>query len=198
MLSTLPYDTTVVIDLTGGDDEILARMKPRGRRDVRKALRECPAQMADETARAAEDFSEYYQVMCETGSRDGFAPAPCADYQNMVRILGAEHCRVLAARVDGKVVAWSLLTISGALATRYYAATAIGSGRLRVADALLFFECQKAAEVALGDPEGPVAHGGGRCPARPSRSPRCGGRSCSHGPGVLSLERCLGHGHLCW
>lgn len=147
VLSTLPYDTTVVIDLTGGDDEILARMKPRGRRDVRKALRECPAQMADETARAAEDFSEYYQVMRETGSRDGFAPAPCADYQNMVRILGAEHCRVLAARVDGKVVAWSLLTISGALATRYYAATAIGSGRLRVADALLFFECQQAAEL---------------------------------------------------
>ncbi len=145
VLSTLPYDTTVVIDLTGGDEEILARMKPRGRRDVRKALRECPAQMADETARAAASFDEYYQVMCETGSRDGFAPSPCSDYQNMVRILGLKHCRVLAARVDNKLVAWSLLTIAGTTATRYYAATALGSGRYRVADALLFFECQQAA-----------------------------------------------------
>ena len=31
VLSTVPYDQTVVIDVTGGDDEILARMKRRGR-----------------------------------------------------------------------------------------------------------------------------------------------------------------------
>ena len=31
VLSTVPYDQTVVIDITGGDDEILARMKRRGR-----------------------------------------------------------------------------------------------------------------------------------------------------------------------
>lgn len=146
-LSTLPYDTTVVIDITGTTDDILARMKPRGRRDVRKALRECPAKLADETDRAAESFEEYYDVMCQTGDRDGFVPAPLSDYQSMVRVLGAEHCRVYAGRVDGKLVAWSLVTISGKRATRYYAATAVGAGRLRVADVLVLFECEHAAEL---------------------------------------------------
>ena len=49
VLSGIPYDHTVVIDVTGGDEEILSRMKPRGRRDVRKALRESPVTCADET-----------------------------------------------------------------------------------------------------------------------------------------------------
>ena len=57
VLSTVPYDQTVIIDVTGGDDEILARMKRRGRRDVRKSLRECPAEVADETDKALADFS---------------------------------------------------------------------------------------------------------------------------------------------
>lgn len=85
--------------------------------------------------------------MCQTGDRDGFVPAPLSDYQSMVRVLGAEHCRVYAGRVDGKLVAWSLVTISGKRATRYYAATAVGAGRLRVADVLVLFECEHAAEL---------------------------------------------------
>ena len=84
VLSTVPYDQTVVIDITGGDDEILARMKRRGRRDVRKSLRECPAEVADETDKALADFSEYYDVMVETGQRDGFTPAPMSDYSDMI------------------------------------------------------------------------------------------------------------------
>ncbi len=146
-LSTLPYDTTVIIDLSGTTEDILSRMKPRGRRDVRKSLRECPATVADETERAAESFEEYYEIMCQTGERDGFVPAPMSDYQSMVRILGAEHCRVFAGRLDGKLVAWSLVTISGTRATRYYAATALGAGRLRIADVLVLFECEQAASL---------------------------------------------------
>lgn len=144
-LSTLPYDTTVVIDVTGGEDEILSRMKPRGRRDVRKALRETPCTFADETALAFEDFAPYHAVMVETGERDGFIPAPLSYYQDMVHVLGEQHCRVYAARHEGKLIAWSLVTISGSCAVRYYAATVSGMGRLRAADALLFFECNEVA-----------------------------------------------------
>lgn len=147
-LSSLPYDTTVIIDVTGGEDAILSRMKPRGRRDVRKSLRECPAECADETALAAADFAPYYQIMCETGARDGFTPAPLSNFQDMVRVLGEEHCRVYAARIDGEVVAWSMVTVSGNRATRYYAATTHEASRARVADKLVLFECEQAA--ALG------------------------------------------------
>lgn len=140
-LSTLPYDMTVVIDLSGGDEEILARMKPRGRRDVRKALRECQVTFSDETERATASFDEYYEVMVETAARDGFSPAPCEEYRNMLRILGPEHCRLFAGRLDGKVTTWTLTTISGTHATRYYGASRSGSARALATDRLIFFEC---------------------------------------------------------
>lgn len=141
VLSTVPYDQTVVIDVTGGDDEIMNRMKRRGRRDVRKALRECPAECADETEKALADFSEYYEVMVETGKRDGFVPAPMSDYTDMIKALGADHCRVFAARIDDKVVAWSIVTVNGTHAVRYYAGMLNNVMRLHVTDKLLYSEC---------------------------------------------------------
>lgn len=146
VLSGIPYDRTVVIDVTGGQDEILSRMKPRGRRDVRKALRESPATCADETERALASFEEYYDVMRETGERDGFAPAPLSDYQDMISILGPERCRVFAGRIDGRVVTWSIVTVSGTRATRYYGASRSETMRNHVTDQLVLFEC-----VALGE-----------------------------------------------
>ncbi|NMM92978.1 lipid II:glycine glycyltransferase FemX [Bifidobacterium oedipodis] len=141
VLSTVPYDLTVVIDVTGGDEAILGRMKRRGRRDVRKALRECPAEVADETSAALADFSEYYDVMVETGKRDGFTPAPMSDYADMIRALGADHCRVFAARIENRVVAWSIVTVNGTHAVRYYAGMRNEVMRLHVTDKLLYSEC---------------------------------------------------------
>ena len=141
VLSTVPYDATVVIDVTGGDEAILSRMKRRGRRDVRKSLRECPATCADETAHAIDDFSECYDVMVDTGRRDGFTPAPMSDYADMIGALGPEHCRVFVARIDGRVVAWSIVTVHGTTAVRYYAAMRSEVMRLHVTDRLLYAEC---------------------------------------------------------
>lgn len=150
-LSTVPYDHTVVIDLSGGDEAILSRMKPRGRRDVRKALRESPAVCADETEAATASFAEYYQVMVETGRRDGFSPAPISDYEDMIRLLGPEHCRVYAGRVDGKVATWSIVTISGERAVRYYGASLNEYMRQHVTDKLVYFECcDLAANKGIG------------------------------------------------
>lgn len=140
-LSTIPYDQTVVIDVTGGDEEILARMKPRGRRDVRKSLRESPASCVDETDKALVSFEEYYDVMRETGARDGFHPAPCSDYEDMIRILGPDHCRVYAGRIDDRVVTWSIVTISGTRGVRYYGASRSETMREHVTDKLVYFEC---------------------------------------------------------
>lgn len=151
VLSTVPYDQTVVIDVTGGDDEILNRMKRRGRRDVRKSLRECPAQCADETDKAIADFTEYYDVMVETGKRDGFTPAPITDYSDMIAALGADHCRVFCARIDGRVVAWSIVTVNGTRAVRYYASMRNDVMRLHVTDKLLYWECCELGRQGITD-----------------------------------------------
>ena len=150
-LSGVPYDRTVVIDLSGSDEDILSRMKPRGRRDVRKALREAQLECADETDRAAGDFSEYYQVMCETARRDGFSPAPMSDYQDMIRILGPGRCRVFAGRdPEGKVTSWSIVTVSGTRAVRYFAASG-GGARRGATDKLLYSECCALAREGVRD-----------------------------------------------
>ena len=151
-LSMTPYDTTVIMDVTGTPDDILNRMKTRGRRDVRKALRESPATYADETDRATASFDEYYDVMVETAARDGFTPAPKSDYENTIRILGPEKCRVFAGRINGEVVTWTITTISGAHATRYYGASRANiPNRNFVTDGLIFFEACTLGEQGIVD-----------------------------------------------
>lgn len=148
-LSTIPYDTTVVIQTEGGEEGILSRMKPRGRRDVRKSLRECPAEVADETDLAAADFAPYYQIMVETGARDGFAPAPCGDYERLLATLGPKRARVFAARIDGELCAWSIVTISGKVAMRYYAASKNATMRQHVGERLVLFEAESLGEAGV-------------------------------------------------
>lgn len=141
-LSSIPYDTTVMVDLMGGDEQILNNLKARGRRDVRKALRESPVTCADETEQAQGSFDEYYAIMTETAERDGFTPSPQKDYEDMIRILGPERCRVFAGRLeDGTLVTWSICTISGKLATYYYAASSGATRRSLVTDKLFYFAC---------------------------------------------------------
>lgn len=151
-LSSIPYDTTVIIDLTGGDEAILSRMKPRGRRDVRKALRESPITCVDETDKAAESFEEYYAVMAATADRDGFVPAPCSEYETMIRLLGREHCRVYVGRLeDGTVANWNIVTISGTRAVNYYAASSNETMRMHVVDKLLYHICCDLGKQGLLD-----------------------------------------------
>lgn len=147
VLSSCPYDATVVIDLTGGEDQIFARMKPRGRRDVRKSVRESPATCADETEQAGISFAEYYAVMEATAERDEFAAAPQSDYEQMIRALGPEHCRVFASRIDGKVVCWGLATIMGTQAVYYYAASGAEAQRSRCVDKQMLFVFNSLAEL---------------------------------------------------
>lgn len=148
--SIVTYDSTVVIDtsLSDGDldddaalEEILSRFKARGRRDVRKAIRESGLVCADETASAATDFTPYYEVMKDTAERDGFTPWSADVYRRMVSILGQEHARVYAGRIDGEIVCWSIVCINGARAWRYYAASSSAMMRRRVTDRLIAHEC---------------------------------------------------------
>ena len=149
LLQTMTYDRTVVIDLDHPDDEsLLAAFKPRGRRDVRKALRNGELTYHDETARAEEAFGELYEILVETGRRDGFRPAPASTYLTMLRSLGPERARLyVVRRGDREALAWSLVTVSGDRALRYYAGSSRAGRRLRAADALVYQEaCRLRAE----------------------------------------------------
>lgn len=149
LLQTMTYDRTVILDLDRPTDEdLLASFKARGRRDVRKALRNEAMRFADETGRAQEAFTELYEVLLETGERDGFRPAPEQTYRTMLAALGPEHARLYVGRDgEGRVLAWSIVTVYGDGAMRYYAASSSQGRRLRAADALLYHEaCWLRAE----------------------------------------------------
>lgn len=148
VLSTVPYNETVKIDLSNPDKEaILATFKSRGRRDVRKSLRESPATFHDETELASQDFTPYYELMVQTAQRDGFAPAPQKDYEHFLRTLGPEHAKVYTSRVAGELVSWSVVTCQGTEAVRYYGAS-INNHKTRAVDKQVLEEA--AALAALG------------------------------------------------
>ncbi len=139
VLSTIPYDTTVIMDLSGGRDQILARMSKHGRYDVRQALRKSPAVIAEETDKACADFTPYYATMEQTARRDGFTAAPDAYYDTLLRVLGRDHCRLYAAREQGHVTAWLIVTLSDNRAVYYFASSSTQAQRTNV-PALLLFE----------------------------------------------------------
>lgn len=147
--SLITYDSTVVIDTAlsspeldeeAAAEEILSRFKPRGRRDVRKSVRESGLHCADETESAIADFSSYHEVMVETAERDGFIPWPADFYSRMLSTLGEDRARLFAGRIDGELVCWSIVCLSGRRAWRYYAASKTSVMRRRVTDRLVLFE----------------------------------------------------------
>ena len=125
--------------------------------------------------------------MVETGQRDGFTPAPMSDYSDMIGALGADHCRVFAARIEDRVVAWSIVTVNGTHAVRYYAGMRNDVMRLHVTDKLLYFElcelgrlgCKDVDLMAIGSDFSPALLGlnefktkfckEGGCPVAPDR-----------------------------
>lgn len=139
VLSTIPYNSTVIVDLAGTDEEILARMRSRGRYDVRKALRESPAECADETDQANESFDEYYDVMVDTAQRDGFTPASKSTYHRMLTVLGKERCRFYVGRINGEVSNWCIVTINDNQAVYYYGSSRSDMRKLRAPDKLFYF-----------------------------------------------------------
>lgn len=156
----IAYDHTVVIDTSlPGDpattseeeatDAVLSRFKSRGRRDVRKAVRESGLECADETEAGASDFDEYHALMVDTAERDGFVPWASEMYRDMIAGLGPDHCRLYTGRVDGALQCWSIVTVSGRLAARYYAASATSAMHRRASDRLVLFECVDLARRGI-------------------------------------------------
>ena len=149
VLQTMTYDRTVLLDLDVPDDEaLLASFRSRGRRDVRKALRDKTLTFHDESGRVDEVFDELYDILTETGDRDGFRPAPKQAYLDMLHTLGREHARLYVMRRAGRrALAWSLVTVYDGEALRYYAGSSEQGRRLRAADALVYREaCRLRAE----------------------------------------------------
>lgn len=149
LLQSVTFDRTVLLDLTQGEEALLASFKKRGRRDVRKALRNTELVAADETAKAGDDFGELYQLLVETGERDSFGINEQATYERMLEALGPEHARLYTVRIAGEAVCWGIVTKTDRLATYYYAASSAAGRQAGAPDLLVWFMACELAKTGV-------------------------------------------------
>ena len=109
---TIQPPSTIQVDLTGGDDAILGRMKSKWRYNVRLAERKGVC------VRAAtrEDLPRFNELMAETGSRDGFALHSPAYYAAAFDLLTPHHAAYLLAEADGQPLAALVVVVCGGTA----------------------------------------------------------------------------------
>ncbi|WP_182353524.1 lipid II:glycine glycyltransferase FemX [Flaviflexus huanghaiensis] len=149
LLQSIPFDRTVILDLSLDSDALMASMKKRGRRDVRKSLRNENLVAAEETDQASLVFDELYELLKETGDRDGFGIAPKASYMRMLTSLGSEHARLFTVRAHGEPYCWGIVTVNGPRATYYYAASSAEGRKAGAPDLLVWYMTEKLRESGV-------------------------------------------------
>lgn len=117
--------STLIVDLHGSEEELLARMHPRTRYRIRLAERH-GVEVAEGTLA---DLPEWYALHCETARRHGL---PVAERERFAAVLreradgtaSPAHARLLLARRRGVLVAGMVLVGAGPRATYLYGASA--------------------------------------------------------------------------
>jgi hypothetical protein len=119
----LPPDT-LLVDLAGDEESILARMHPKTRYNIRLAERR--GVVVDEGAAA--DLPAWYELYLATMARNRLDPMPLAHFRTMLdeRAEGSASpvsTRLLLARHDGRLLAGMLLATARTRATYLYGAS---------------------------------------------------------------------------
>ncbi len=131
--------STILVDLAADEDELLARMHPKTRYNIRLATKK------GVRVRVWDDIEAFGHMMQETAARDRFAAHSPAYYQRafeLFRPSGA--CELLAAEVEGQAVAALMVFARGERAWYLYGAST-GQERPRMPTYLLQWEAMRWA-----------------------------------------------------
>lgn len=108
-------DTTLVIDLTKSEDEILAQMKQKGRYNIR--LSEKKGVQIHES----KDASEFYKILKQTTERDKFSGHNAEFYQKLIDMV--DGAKLYYAQYEGQIIAGVIATFYKDTAVYYYGAS---------------------------------------------------------------------------
>jgi len=115
---TIQPRSTILVDLTGNEDELLARMKQKTRYNIRLAEKK------GVVVRETNDIQGFYQLMQTTGTRDGFAVHDISYYQKAYDIFSPSGaCVLLGAFHEEKPLAYLMLFLSGERSWYFYGAS---------------------------------------------------------------------------
>ncbi len=109
---------TLVIDITGTEEQVLARMKQKTRYNIRLALKK------EIVVRPSGDLATFHRLMRATGSRDGFSVHSLAYYRRAYELFHPKgECELLLAEYHGKPVAAVMVFARGQRAWYFYGAS---------------------------------------------------------------------------
>ena len=109
-----PY--TAIIDLEKTEEEILVKMKPKGRYNIKLATKKWVVSKIVE--KTEENIKAYYDLMLETTSRDNFAWNSLEYYSDFLNHL--ENSKLILAKKDDKVIAWWIFIFDNYVSIYYY------------------------------------------------------------------------------
>jgi len=119
----LPPDT-MLVDLSGSEEAILARMHYKTRYNIRLSQRRGVVVQEG----SVDDLPAWYEIYAETATRNRFEPMPLAHFQAMLDVSAERRgapvaVRLLLARHEGRLLAGLLLAIAPERATYLYGAS---------------------------------------------------------------------------
>jgi peptidoglycan pentaglycine glycine transferase (the first glycine) len=109
---------TLVVDLTGSEDQVLARMKQKARYNIRLA------QKKGVRVRASDDIDLFYRMLSTTGNRDAFGIHSREYYQKAYDLFYPRGgCELLIAEYEGQPLAGLMAFAQGSRAWYLYGAS---------------------------------------------------------------------------
>ena len=109
-------ETSLILDLTKTEEELLAQMKTKGRYNIKVAKKK------GVTVEVGTDVDAFYSLLTKTGGRDGFGIHGKEYYQKMLTALG-NNAQLLLAKHEGKVIAGGIFIHLDEWGIYYYGAS---------------------------------------------------------------------------
>ena len=132
---------TIIIDIKGNEEEILARMKQKTRYNIRLAEKK------GVTVRIWDDLESFHKMMLVTGGRDGFGVHSLEYYKRAYDLLYPKGmCEILVAEYEGNPLAALFVACNGNRAYYLYGAST-DEERNRMPTYLLQWEAMKWAKA---------------------------------------------------
>ncbi len=118
-------ENTVIVDLKGSEEQILAQMKSKGRYNIRLAEKKGVQIMVAGEAEIdmAGGVREFCRLLIETTNRDGFSGHPEKYYLEMLKVLGPTKVKLYLASYESRIIAGIIVTFYGDLAIYYFGAS---------------------------------------------------------------------------
>jgi lipid II:glycine glycyltransferase (peptidoglycan interpeptide bridge formation enzyme) len=132
---------TITLDIKDSEEDILARMKPKCRYNIRLAEKK------GVTIRAWDDVAAFHEMMTVTGGRDGFGVHSKEYYQRAYELFHPKGtCELLVAEYEGKPLA-SLMVFANAKRAWYVYGASNNEERNRMPTYLLQWEAIRWAKA---------------------------------------------------